>query len=349
METAVARQTDELDELDRKILQALQINGRASFSAIGAVVGASEQTVARRYQRLRTAGIVRVVGLVDAGRLGQLDWMIRIACRPNAATSLAAALAQRVDVSWVTLTGAGNEIVASLRARTPDARDDLLLRRLPKTEQVLNLSVGVVMHRFTGHYEADWRVYPAGLGPDAADRLGATRPVAESSGVAVEPLDPDDHLLLTALAADGRTPVPALARLTGWSATRVRRRLDQLLTSGMLYLDVDLSLAALGFPLLAMLWMTVEPKYLDRFGNALVKQSAITFAGATTGASNLYAAAALSGVDSLYQFVNRVGELAPGLRQLEVAPVIRRIKQAGSLIDGNRLVEPPSPASTSRP
>jgi DNA-binding Lrp family transcriptional regulator len=332
---------DAVDHLDRKILHALQINGRAAFSLIGDVIGVSEQTVARRYRRLRVAGVVRVVGVVDPAVLGQLDWVVRITCRPNAAMALGDALAARDDVAWVSLTGAGNEIMASLRARTQDARDELLLRRLPKTEQVLNLSAAIVMHRFTGRYDNDWRAYTGGLGDIAVAALASTRiPPTTKDSRPADRIQPEDRNLIAALGVDGRTPIAALAASSGWNHARTRRRLDDLIGSGAVYIDVDLSAPALGFPLLVMLWLTIEPQHLDTFGNALVDDDAVTFAAATTGSSNLTAAVALTGVDALYQFVSRIDDMAPGLRHLEVAPVIRRVKQAGSMVDGERLRDP---------
>jgi DNA-binding Lrp family transcriptional regulator len=351
MASPVTDEIDVIDDLDRTILHALQLNGRAPFSLLGDVLGVSEQTVARRYRRMHAAGVVRVVGLVDPAHAGQLDWMVRITCRPAASGALAAALARRTDVMWVSLTGAGNEIMASLRAGTEEVRNELLLQRLPQTEQVLDLSAGLVLHRFTGRYDRDWRLDPHGLEPDQVVALADSRagdrsatPMADSVARADLPTT-DDKLLLAALASDGRTPIPALADATGWSPGRVRRRLDTLLGNGSVYLDVDLSLAALGLPLLAMLWLTVEPQHLDAFGTALGTEDSVVFAAATTGPFNLSAAVALTGVDALYQFTNHTGTLAAGLRQLEVAPVIQRIKQAGSLVDGSRLLNPALPAT----
>ncbi|MER6516812.1 AsnC family protein [Streptomyces sp. NPDC060334] len=71
-----------LDELDRRLIHALQIDGRASFSRIASVLGAPERTVARRYHRLRSELVVRVVGLVDSRRIGMLDWFVRMTARP---------------------------------------------------------------------------------------------------------------------------------------------------------------------------------------------------------------------------------------------------------------------------
>jgi AsnC-type helix-turn-helix domain len=60
---ADARVAADLDVVDRRLLHALGINGRASFRLIASVIGASEQTVARRYRRLREEGVVRVLML----------------------------------------------------------------------------------------------------------------------------------------------------------------------------------------------------------------------------------------------------------------------------------------------
>jgi hypothetical protein len=43
-----------LDSLDLKLLQALQLDGRAPFKRIAEVLGVSDQTVARRLRRLGT-------------------------------------------------------------------------------------------------------------------------------------------------------------------------------------------------------------------------------------------------------------------------------------------------------
>src|SRR5205085_9100433 len=64
---APARRTD---ELDRGIIEALQRNGRESFRAIAARVGASEATVRARYGRLTSEGILQVVGVTNPLGLG---------------------------------------------------------------------------------------------------------------------------------------------------------------------------------------------------------------------------------------------------------------------------------------
>ena len=72
-----------LDDVDRSLVHALQVDGRAPFGRIAEVLGVSDQTIARRYRRLRSAGALRVVGSVDARRLGYASWAIRLRCAPT--------------------------------------------------------------------------------------------------------------------------------------------------------------------------------------------------------------------------------------------------------------------------
>src|ERR1700733_1157100 len=74
-----------LDEIDRKLLHALAIEARASFRTLGEVCGCSDQTVARRYRRLQEVADLRVVGDVEALRVGWDDWLLRLQCTPGGA------------------------------------------------------------------------------------------------------------------------------------------------------------------------------------------------------------------------------------------------------------------------
>ncbi len=58
------------DDLDRRIVEALQSNGRESFRSIGAQLGVSEATVRARYARLVEDGIMQVVAVTNPLGLG---------------------------------------------------------------------------------------------------------------------------------------------------------------------------------------------------------------------------------------------------------------------------------------
>jgi DNA-binding Lrp family transcriptional regulator len=144
-------------------------------------------------------------------------------------------------------------------------------------------------------------------------------------------LDAADRKLLAALATDGRTGIEQLAEITGWSPTTVRRRMTELRERGVLYLDIDVDRNLFGAGSRTMLWLSVAPAYLAEAGAALATHPEIAFAAATTGPTNLFASVVCADQRELYRYLTtRVAEL-PAVAQVETAPVIRTVKQAGSL------------------
>src|SRR6185437_6930862 len=83
-----------LDTIDRALIHALQLDGRAAYSRIGEVLGVSTQTVARRFNRLRAEADLRVIGLPDPQTAGRALWLVRLTATPQVAQDLAAALAR---------------------------------------------------------------------------------------------------------------------------------------------------------------------------------------------------------------------------------------------------------------
>ncbi len=164
-----------LDQPDRQLIRALQLDPRAPFSRIAEILGVSEQTVARRYRKLRGDGYLRVMGLVSPRGVGVTEWLVRIGCRPGGARRLADALARREDVSWVTLSSGGSEIVCAVRPLSQRQSDELLLQRLPATSQVLSVATHAVLHRFAGR-EADWAGYVDELTDEQVTQLAAAPP-----------------------------------------------------------------------------------------------------------------------------------------------------------------------------
>jgi DNA-binding Lrp family transcriptional regulator len=325
-----------VDRTDRQIIHALLLDPRASFSSIAAAVAVSEQTVARRYRRLRADGVVRVHGLVDPRHLGQDDWLFRMRCRPDGANAITDALARRPDVSWVTVNAGGTEISCAVRSTTEQQREDLL-RRLPKTVAVLDITAQVVLHRFVGQRTDDWVGFGDLLTGDQIDVLA---PAAMPETVLTAALGPDDQPLLAALERDGRVGYAALAMVTGWSEGRVARRLEALQASRVVYFDVDLSPELLGFKVAASLWLRVAPTDLAGTGEQLAAHSEVAFAAAISGTANLFASVICANTDALYRYITTKLAAIPAIQQVDVTPISRRVKQAGSLVDSGRLIDP---------
>ncbi|MDQ8043207.1 MAG: Lrp/AsnC family transcriptional regulator [Patulibacter sp.] len=343
MSTDPSHETITIDRLDRQIIHALQSDGRASFSRIAEVLGSSEQTVARRFRRLREAGVVQVVAIPETDRAG-MGWMVRIQLQPASATSFAELISRRDDVSWVSMTAGGTEVVCSVRPRTREERDRMLLDRLPRTAQVIAMAPLAIMRPFVTT-TSEWGAFGDPLTAEQAAALapdGSTRSRRRTAGVDVAALgsEPTDAKLLTALRRDGRASYADLAQATGLTPAQAARRFDALLDSGRVYLDVDIAHELLGFPVAAMLWITVAPGDLEEVGSLVAEHDESAFVAAISGNANLFAGVRCRDVDELYRYVTRQLGSLPGIRGVEVSPVLRNVKQAGAIMDGPRLPDP---------
>jgi DNA-binding Lrp family transcriptional regulator len=322
-------ETITVDDLDRQLAQCLGVDGRASFSAIAEVLGVSDQTVARRYRRLRSAGALRVVGLKYPKSAGYTNWFLRLRCVPGSGEAIAAALARRGDTAWVQLLSGDTEVLCSLRGDSSDGTESLLTR-LPRSGRIVAVSAYSRLHMFTG-------------GPDAlgfldvlpADRVAPLRVATRGRPRAadVEEAASDlDEALFSVLALDGRTPYAEVAAAASYSETTVRRRMDQLRESGVLYFDVEFDIPAFGFRSSAWLFLSVPPSRLAEVGTALAKFPEVAYVSATTGPANLAACAVCRDEESLYEFLTaKVGAL-PGVERVETAPIIRTVKQASPVM-----------------
>ncbi|KQX73629.1 MULTISPECIES: Lrp/AsnC family transcriptional regulator [unclassified Streptomyces] len=331
-----------LDRLDVQLLSALEIDGRASFSRLGGVLGVSDQTVARRFRRLSAEAGLRVVAVRDAERLGQDQWMLRLRCVPDSATVIADALAKRPDTYWIGLGSGGTEIVCMTRPRHPGDHDDLLLGKLPRTPSVVEIRAQQLLHRFYGGPTGWLRKFGAldkeqitALTPrhDAnasaglAGLTGQTGPAGLTGLTGPARIEPEDEPLLAVLERDGRATYPELQRATGRSESAVKRRLAALLASGAVYIDVEYHSELLGYPLAAVLWITTAPSAMHAVGQALATHDEIAFASATAGPSHIVVTAVVRGTAGLYAYLSGPLGRLEGVQHVEATPFMRRVKQ----------------------
>ncbi|MFI6020549.1 Lrp/AsnC family transcriptional regulator [Streptomyces sp. NPDC051287] len=321
-EAVLALESDTFDALDLGLLSALEVDGRAPFSRIAAVLGVSDQTVARRYRRLCAEAGLRVVAVRDAERLGQDQWMLRLRCAPDGAAVIAEALAKRPDTAWIGLASGGTEIVCMTRPRRPGDHDDLLLGRLPRTPSVVEIRAQQLLHRFYGGPSGWMRKFRA----LTDEQIAALRPAAPGTEGPVR-LEAEDAPLLAALERDGRATFPELQRATGRSESSVKRRLAALLGSGAVYIDVEYRSAALGFATAAMLWITTTPAAMHSVGQALAGHEEVAFAAATAGPSHLVVTAVLRDTAHLYAYLSGPLGRLEGVQHVEATPFLRQVKQ----------------------
>ncbi|MFJ8600360.1 Lrp/AsnC family transcriptional regulator [Streptomyces shenzhenensis] len=324
-----------LDALDSLILHALHVVPRAPFRVIGEAVGASEQTVARRYRAMQRTGTVRVVGLVNPVVHGLAASVARITLRPDRIDALAEAVARLPEISFANISFGGSEIVCAMQV-PHDGRMPEVLRQLARFPGVVELTTRMVLHAYSppGAY---WGRLGPSLPEEAVALLLERHPRQERQGPPAE-LREEDGTLLAVLAEDGRASQATLAEHTGWTTGRIARRMEILERSGALLYDVDLVPEHLGYPFGAALWMRTSPERLHETGTAVAALPRVVFAAATSGDQNLMAIVMCTDAADFYDFLSRDLATVPGITGYAVSVRLRTVKQAASLVHRGRLV-----------
>ncbi len=99
------RSPDDVSELDKRIIEHLQTDGRRPYTQIATDLGVSEAAVRARTNRLIERGILQVVGVTDPLKLGFHQMaMIGIRCESDRLMSVAEALAAMPEVDYVVIT-----------------------------------------------------------------------------------------------------------------------------------------------------------------------------------------------------------------------------------------------------
>ena len=103
-----------LDDVDQRIIEALQKNGREPFRRIAADVGVSEATIRARYARLRDDNILQVTGVTNPLGLG-FDAQAMVGIRTTGAPEpVAEEIAGWDEADYVVITAGQFDIMVEL-------------------------------------------------------------------------------------------------------------------------------------------------------------------------------------------------------------------------------------------
>ena len=110
--THTARGGDEVSDLDKRIIEHLQTDGRRPFTQIAADLGVSEAAVRARTNRLIERGILQIVGVTDPLTLGfQQMAMIGIRCESDKLVGVAEQVAEMPEVDYVVITAGTYDLI----------------------------------------------------------------------------------------------------------------------------------------------------------------------------------------------------------------------------------------------
>ena len=148
-----------VDELDKLILQALNVDGRTPFTQIARQAGVSETTIRTRYQRLVDQGIVRTVGIIDPTALDyEATAMVAVSAEPSMVGKIASTIAGVPEVSYLATTLGSYDLILEVFCRDLSHLTDVVTRQIQQVPGVRATETLVITESYK--LAGDWFPYP---------------------------------------------------------------------------------------------------------------------------------------------------------------------------------------------
>ncbi len=134
----------ELDDIDRRIIEALKSDGRATNQKIARLLKISPATVGARIRRLENINAMRVVAVTDFASLGyQVLLAVGIEVQGRAAEEVARDLAALEEVFAVHLVTGARDIEILVALHGLEELETFLLQDVAKIRGIGTLSAGI--------------------------------------------------------------------------------------------------------------------------------------------------------------------------------------------------------------
>lgn len=162
-----------LDSIDRRVIGALQAEGRRAFRSIADELGIAESVVRYRVQRLEKAGILQVVGIADPLKIGfDLMALVGVRVEPGSINAVCNALEQVPETSYVAAVAGQYDVFVEVVCRDTAHFQELLTQQLHSIGGVVSTESFLILEIHKMAY--GWGVGDAGvpLADDDTDDTG---------------------------------------------------------------------------------------------------------------------------------------------------------------------------------
>ncbi|MEZ5180840.1 MAG: Lrp/AsnC family transcriptional regulator [Acidimicrobiales bacterium] len=130
-----------LDEIDKAIIRALQVDGRMSYAKLGPEVGLSQAAVRQRVQRLTDSGVVQVVAVTDPLSVGfTVQAMIGVAAEGDL-RALGATLGAIDEIDYVVIASGRFDLLLEVVCEDSDQLLELVNDTIRATPGVRSAEV----------------------------------------------------------------------------------------------------------------------------------------------------------------------------------------------------------------
>lgn len=310
-----------LQDIDLRLVDALQVNPRASWASLATTLGTSAMSVSRRWRALSDSGLAWTGSTMGPALFRGV--FLEITCSPARAESVASALIAMPEVLTVgSLTGLST-LYAIVVAPSPTSLTRFVERRLTWLVDA-RLRLDPFPRVFGG---PTWRLQV--LEPEATSKIRdpPLRRLPPDDGA-------DDRSLFLALAGDARRSLTDLAAELGTTTEGVRRRMERMRAQRLLSLRADVSRPAAGWPLAAVLRLAVPPEEVLAVGRDIAGWPETRFCAPVVAAETMIVIVNLRDVEALSPIGERISARHPAVAVTSRA-IIPRLRKVNGRVFGH--------------
>jgi Lrp/AsnC family transcriptional regulator for asnA, asnC and gidA len=142
-----------MDDLDRRIIAALQVDGTTTNVAIARDIDVSEETVRRRTIRLIRDQTIKIAGIPNSAKMG-IDSQALIGLQVDAdrLDAVAETLAEFAEITWVAITTGSIDVMAWVNLRSANKLRYLISRQVSRIPGVQRVETFVCMENMKEQY-----------------------------------------------------------------------------------------------------------------------------------------------------------------------------------------------------
>lgn len=292
-----------LDEIEHKIIAALQGEPRITNKAIASAVGTSEPTVALRIQSLMDRHIMRVVSQRDLFAGGYSLMCFAFIDASGSTEAVARALAEIPEMISVSRCVGSPQIMVNFRGKGRHDLDDIVSKKIGKVPGVDRVRTAVCLKILK---------LEAGYG-ELSSRLPAH---------AYEDLEGRDKEIIKLLIEDGRMSNREIARRLDISEGNVRQRLKKLYDNKVMRLGVVCDPVRMGQSAVAMAKIVTHPAKAQGVAKTLSASPNVSFLGSMSGDFNLCAVVQMDSQRAISDFIDHNILKLPGVLECDVRQII---------------------------
>jgi Lrp/AsnC family transcriptional regulator, regulator for asnA, asnC and gidA len=306
----------QLDEIDKKIIVALENDAHISSLEISRQIGICAPTIRRRVNRLMHNGIIRIQAMQINRVRESLTVSIQLKVENIAVVRTANLLAVHPEIGFLVLTAGYYNICCLSHFESTEAYSRFLNTVLYPLKDVLEMDTLICTEDRKYSHKKQQVVSGAGK-------------------TARKALDPIDMKIMAALEKDAHQNSTTLAKSLNISAATIRRRIKDLLNNNIIHIQAFPNLR-IGNTIASIIALKVDGNALNRIADYLAGMHEVRQVLLTTGSFDMGIWVWFDSIEAFSEFLNNVLNPLEGV-QKKLILIQTEIKKMGS-----HLVKPTS-------